>query len=116
TVGGGSVSTRWGSPSGPYDSPKRGRLSGKPPLLYSAAAHSIGPVFIMLFSTVATSLGWQPLGPHVRRATRRSPGLTNCTNSALSCRSAVYAWVGLAELRQTPACRGNTCACFLAAS
>ena len=44
-----------------------------------------GAVFIMFFSTWFTWSGWQPPAPHVLRATRRSPGLTNCTYSTVSC-------------------------------
>src|SRR5690242_18461870 len=78
------------------------------PFAYAAAAQKTDDVVIVLRGTALTSFWWQP--PHVSSATRRSPGLTNFTNSGDSCSSAVYVRGGFAEVRQISGCSGRTCA------
>ena len=78
---------------------------------YAAAAQKTDEVVMVLRGTASTSLSWQP--PHVSSATRRSPGLTNFTNAADSCSSAVYVRGGFAELFQISGWRGCTCAMSL---
>src|SRR5207248_9335622 len=66
------------------------------------------PVVIMLVRTLRTSFTWHPAVPQLRAATRRSPGLTNRTQSAVSCIQRAYARTGAAEERASRPKRGST--------
>src|SRR3990172_10936235 len=84
------------------------------PLLYAAAAQNTAVVVMRLFFTLCTSSKWHP--PQVSSTTRRSPGLKNFTNSALSFKRIVYVRSGFAEVFHICGYLGSTWALFLASS
>ena len=64
----------------------------------------------MLVETLRTSEGWHPALPHVSGATRKSPGLTKRTYSALSLSHCVYKRWGFADRSASLGSRGCGCA------
>src|ERR1700687_1057975 len=68
----------------------------------------------MLVEAERVSLGWQPTGPQVSGATRRSPGFTNLTYSAGSLSHPVNMRSGTAERSLKLPSRGSTWALCLA--